>query len=209
MNEFISAGGPFMWPLLACSILIISISIEKSWFLKNRLVAPKGLSKQIKNLLENNLMTKKQTIEISSLSSLGFLLINCIKYKNLPRENLESKIEEKALEVKYNLERRLSMLGTIATISPLLGLLGTVVGMITAFTGLTESSGANPDLLAAGISQALITTAFGLLIAVPGLVLHRYFEQKITYLLITLQKEVSEFIIIGSHIKLKFIFLKS
>tara|TARA_B100001741_G_scaffold47563_1_gene35472 strand:- start:2371 stop:2970 length:600 start_codon:yes stop_codon:yes gene_type:complete len=194
MNEFISAGGPFMWPLLACSILIISISIEKSWFLKNRLVAPKGLSKQIKNLLENDLMTKKQSIEISSLSSLGFLLINCIKYKNLPRENLESKIEEKALEVKYNLERRLSMLGTIATISPLLGLLGTVVGMITAFTGLTESSGANPDLLAAGISQALITTAFGLLIAVPGLVLHRYFEQKITYLLITLQKEVSEFI---------------
>ena len=194
MNEFISAGGPFMWPLLACSILIISISIEKSWFLKNRLVAPKGLSKQIKNILENNLMTKKQTIEISSLSSLGFLLINCIKYKNLPRENLESKIEEKALEVKYNLERRLSMLGTIATISPLLGLLGTVVGMITAFTGLTESSGANPDLLAAGISQALITTAFGLLLAVPGLVLHRYFEQKITYLLITLQKEVSEFI---------------
>ena len=194
MNEFISAGGPFMWPLLACSILIISISIEKSWFLKNRLVAPKGLSKQIKNLLENDLMTKKQSIEISSLSSLGFLLINCIKYKNLPRENLESKIEEKALEVKYNLERRLSMLGTIATISPLLGLLGTVVGMITAFTGLTESSGANPDLLAAGISQALITTAFGLLIAVPGLVLHRYFEQKSTYLLITLQKEVSEFI---------------
>ena len=194
MNEFISAGGPFMWPLLACSILIISISIEKSWFLKNRLVAPKGLSKQIKNLLENDLMTKKQSIEISSLSSLGFLLINCIKYKNLPRENLESKIEEKALEVKYNLERRLSMLGTIATISPLLGLLGTVVGMITAFTGLTESSGANPDLLAAGISQALITTAFGLMIAVPGLVLHRYFEQKITYLLITLQKEVSEFI---------------
>tara|TARA_B100000524_G_scaffold267282_1_gene146577 strand:- start:650 stop:1249 length:600 start_codon:yes stop_codon:yes gene_type:complete len=194
MNEFISAGGPFMWPLLACSILIISISIEKSWFLKNRLVAPKGLSKQIKNLLENDLMTKKQSIEISSLSSLGFLLINCIKYKNLPRENLESKIEEKALEVKYNLERRLSMLGTIATISPLLGLLGTVVGMITAFTGLTETSGANPDLLAAGISQALITTAFGLLIAVPGLVLHRYYEQKITYLLITLQKEVSEFI---------------
>ena len=194
MNEFISAGGPFMWPLLACSVLIISISIEKSWFLKNRLVAPKGLSKQIKNLLENDLMTKKQSIEISSLSSLGFLLINCIKYKNLPRENLESKIEEKALEVKYNLERRLSMLGTIATISPLLGLLGTVVGMITAFTGLTESSGANPDLLAAGISQALITTAFGLLIAVPGLVLHRYFEQKISYLLITLQKEVSEFI---------------
>ena len=120
-------------------------------------------------------------------------MINCIKYKNLQRDNLESKIEEKATEVKYGLERNLTMLGTIATISPLLGLLGTVVGMITAFTGLTETAGANPDLLASGISQALITTAFGLFIAVPGLVMHKYFEQKITYLLITLQKEVSDF----------------
>ena len=194
MSELISAGGPFMWQLLACSILIITISIERSWFLQNRLVSPKGLSGQIIKLLDNGLMSKKQTSEISHLSSLGFLLINCIKYKDLQRENLESKIEEKAMEVKYTLERNLTMLGTIATISPLLGLLGTVVGMITAFTGLTETSGANPDLLAAGISQALITTAFGLLIAVPGLVLHKYFEQKINYLLINLQKEVSGFI---------------
>ena len=194
MSEFISAGGPFMWPLLACSVLIITISIERSWFLQTRLVSPKGLSKQIKNLFTNNLLTKKQVNEISNLSSLGFLLINCIKYKDLQRDNLESKIEEKALEVKYSLEKNLTMLGTIASISPLLGLLGTVVGMITAFTGLSETSGANPDLLASGISQALITTAFGLMIAVPGLVLHKYFEQKITYLLISLQKEVSGFI---------------
>ena len=194
MNDFITAGGPFMWPLLACSVLIITISIERSWFLQKRLVAPDGLSNQILNLIEYNLMSSKQSIEISSLSSLGFLLVICIKYKDLQRDNLESKIEEKAIEVKYSLERNLNMLGTIATISPLLGLLGTVVGMITAFTGLTETSGADPDLLAAGISQALITTAFGLMIAVPGLVLHKYFEQKITYLLISLQKDVSEFI---------------
>ena len=194
MNDFITAGGPFMCPLLACSVLIITISIERSWFLQKRLVVPDGLSKQLLNLIENNLMNSKQSIEISNLSSLGFLLVNCIIYKDLQRDNLESKIEEKAIEVKYSLERNLNMLGTIATISPLLGLLGTVVGMITAFTGLTETSGANPDLLAAGISQALITTAFGLMIAVPGLVLHKYFEQKITYLLISLQKDVSEFI---------------
>lgn len=194
MSEFIVSGGPFMWPLLACSVLIIAISIERLWFLQERLVSPKGLSNQLSNLIKKDLITEKQSLEISNLSSLGFLLINCIKYKDLQRENLESKIEEKAIEVKYVLERNLNMLGTIATISPLLGLLGTVVGMITAFTGLTESSGANPDLLAAGISQALITTAFGLLIAVPGLVLHKYFEQKVTYLLITLQKKVSTFI---------------
>ena len=194
MNEFIVTGGPFMWPLLACSVLIIAISIERSWFLQKRLVTPKGLSQQIVNLVKKDLLTDKQKEEISNLSSLGFLLISCIKYKDLQRDNLESKIEEKAIEVKYVLERNLNMLGTIATISPLLGLLGTVVGMITAFTGLTETSGANTDLLAAGISQALITTAFGLLIAVPGLVLHKFFEQKVTFLLITLQKKVSNFI---------------
>ena len=194
MSEFIVTGGPFMWPLLACSVLIIAISIERSWFLQKRLVTPKGLSQQVVNLVDKGLLTDKQKDEISNLSSLGFLLISCIKYKDLQRDNLESKIEEKAIEVKYVLERNLNMLGTIATISPLLGLLGTVVGMITAFTGLTETSGANPDLLAAGISQALITTAFGLLIAVPGLVLHKFFEQKVTFLLITLQKKVSNFI---------------
>ena len=194
MNEFITAGGIFMWPLLACSVLIIAFSIERSWFLQKRLICPDGLSNQIKTLMDNDMIDKRHAEEISNLSSLGFLLINCIKYKNLPRENLESKIEEKATEVQYSLERNLTMLGTTATISPLIGLLGTVVGMITAFTGLTETSGANPDLLAAGISQALITTAFGLMIAVPGLVLHKYFEHKIKYLLISLQTEVSDFI---------------
>ncbi len=194
MNEFITAGGIFMWPLLTCSVLIIAFSIERSWFLQKRLICPDGLSNQIKTLMDNDMIDKRHAEEIANLSSLGFLLINCIKYKNLPRENLESKIEEKAAEVQYSLERNLTMLGTTATISPLIGLLGTVVGMITAFTGLTETSGANPDLLAAGISQALITTAFGLLIAVPGLVLHKYFEHKIKYLLISLQTEVSDFI---------------
>ena len=194
MSEFITAGGIFMWPLLVCSVLIIAFSIERTWFLQKRLICPDGLSNQLRNLIENKNIDNKQAEEISHLSSLGFLLINCLKYKNLPRENLESKIEEKAAEVQYSLERNLTMLGTISTISPLIGLLGTVVGMITAFTGLTETSGANPDLLAAGISQALITTAFGLLIAVPGLVLHKYFEHKIKYLLINLQKEVSDFI---------------
>lgn len=194
MTDFILAGGPFMWPLLACSVLIITISIERLWFLQERLVNPNGLTNQIVNLFNKDLISNKQSNEIAELSSLGFLLVSVIQYKDLPRQNLESKIEEKAIEVKFLLERNLNMLGTIATISPLLGLLGTVVGMITAFTGLTETTGANPDLLAEGISQALITTAFGLFIAVPGLVLHKYFEHKVSFLLISLQVEVSRFI---------------
>jgi biopolymer transport protein ExbB len=194
MTDFILAGGPFMWPLLACSVLIITISVERLWFLQERLVNPNGLTNQIVNLFNKDLISNKQSNEIAELSSLGFLLVSVIQYKDLPRQNLESKIEEKAIEVKFLLERNLNMLGTIATISPLLGLLGTVVGLITAFTGLTETTGANPDLLAEGISQALITTAFGLFIAVPGLVLHKYFEHKVSFLLISLQVEVSRFI---------------
>ena len=98
MSEFIIAGGAFMWPLLACSVLIISISIERLWFLQLRLVSPNGLKNQIINLYNKNLLNQRQSEEISQLSSLGYLLINCIKYKDLQRENLESKIEEKASE---------------------------------------------------------------------------------------------------------------
>ena len=83
MSEFIVTGGPFMWPLLACSVLIIAISIERSWFLQKRLVTPKGLSQQVVNLVGKGLLTDKQKDEISNLSSLGFLLISCIKYKDL------------------------------------------------------------------------------------------------------------------------------
>ena len=101
MTEFIIAGGPFMWPLLACSVLIITISVERIWFLQNRLVSPIGLTNQLVNLFNKNLINDKQAQEIAELSSLGFLLMACIKYKDLPRENLESKIEEKAIEVKY------------------------------------------------------------------------------------------------------------
>ena len=83
MNEFIIAGGPFMWPLLACSVLIITISIERSWFLQNRLVLPRGLLNQIVNLINERQLSDKQRIEISNLSSLGFLLVNCIKFKDI------------------------------------------------------------------------------------------------------------------------------
>jgi biopolymer transport protein ExbB len=194
MNELITAGGVFMYPLLICSILIISIAIERFWFLQERLVSPQGLRAQITNLLDRSKLNDSQKQNISDISALGLLLMTAYKYKDLTREGLESKLTERSSEVKFTLERNLTMLGTIATISPLLGLLGTVVGMIVAFTGLTASGGADSDVLALGISQALITTAFGLFIAVPGLVLHKYFEQRINHLLLILQAETSEFI---------------
>ena len=194
MSELITAGGVFMYPLLICSVLIFAIGIERLWFLQERLVSPTGLRAQVINLLNRSKLDIKQRKNISEISSLGLLLMTAYKYKDLNREGLESKLNETSSEVRFTLERNLTMLGTIATISPLLGLLGTVVGMIVAFTGLTTSGGPDSDVLALGISQALITTAFGLSIAVPGLVLHKYFEQKISHLLLILQSETSEFI---------------
>ena len=194
MSDLITAGGVFMYPLLICSVLIFAISIERFWFLQERLVSPKGLRSQVTNLLNRSKLDLKQRQNIADISALGLLLMTAYKYKDLKREGLESKLNETGSEVRFVLERNLTMLGTIATISPLLGLLGTVVGMIVAFTGLTATGGADSDVLALGISQALITTAFGLSVAVPGLVLHKYFEQKISHLLINLQAEVSDFI---------------
>ena len=163
MSDIFIAGGWFMWPLLICSISIISISIERFWMLQERLVSPSGLDKQVMNLIDRDLLDDYQERAISDISSLGDLLITVHKYKELSRDLLESKLEEKSIEIKYKLERNLSMLGVVSTISPLLGLLGTVVGMITVFSTFQSSGAASPDLLASGISQALITTAFGLI----------------------------------------------
>ena len=158
MSEIFIAGGWFMWPLLICSITIISISIERFWMLQERLVSPSGLDKQVINLIDRDLLDDYQERAIADISSLGDILITVYKYKSFTRDLLESKLEEKSVEIKYKLERNLSMLGVVSTISPLIGLLGTVVGMITVFSTFQSSGAASPDLLASGISQALITS---------------------------------------------------
>ena len=191
MNNLLISGGWFIWPLLVCSILLISIVLERLWFLQKRLVAPKGLLRQVQNLIQKDSFHTQNQQEISSTSQLGDLLQHCYQYRLNSREFVETKAEEKAAEIKLLLERNLSMLSTIASISPLLGLLGTVVGMITVFSNIDVNGSANTDLLAAGISEALITTAFGLIIAVPAIVFYRYFEQKTVILMSILQANTS------------------
>ena len=194
MDNILFAGGWFIWPLLVCSVLLISIVFERLWFLQRRLVAPKGLHRQVQNLISKNALTAELQDEIATTSQLGDLLIYCYQYHSHPRNFVETKAEEKASEISLILERNLSMLSTIASISPLLGLLGTVVGMITVFANINLNGSANTDLLATGISEALITTAFGLIIAVPALIFYRYFEQKTVNLLSILQANASLFL---------------
>ena len=194
MNNFLISGGWFIWPLLVCSILLISIVLERLWFLQRRLVAPKGLLRQIQNLIKKDSFHSQNQQDISITSHLGDLLQHCYQYKSYPREFVEVKAEEKASEIKILLERNLSMLSTIASISPLLGLLGTVVGMIKVFSNIDINGSANTDFLALGISEALITTAFGLIIAVPGIIFYRYFDQRTLILMSLLQSNTSIFL---------------
>jgi biopolymer transport protein ExbB len=168
--------------------------LERLWFLQRRLVAPKGLLRQAQNLIQKDSFHTQNQQELAATSQLGDLLQHCYQYRTNSREFVEIKAEEKASEVKLLLERNLSMLSTIASISPLLGLLGTVVGMITVFSNIDVNGSANTDLLAAGISEALITTAFGLIIAVPAIVFYRYFEQKTVILMSVLQANTSIFL---------------
>ena len=195
MIDYIYQGGWFMLPILICSILLISIVIERFWFLQKRLVVPNGVLNNFVRLVKTEKISITQQESFSTTSSLGALLVVAYKYKDKPRMSLEEKISEKAADIKLDLERNLNMLGIIASISPLLGLLGTVVGMITVFANINLlGTSSNADFLASGISEALITTAFGLIVAVPGLVFYRMFQHKVDTLMINLQNQTSTFI---------------
>ena len=195
MIDYLTAGGWFMLPLLICSVLLISIVIERIWFLQKRLVSPEGLLRTFINHSKDQSITIQQQDSYVESSSLGELLVTAYRFKDKPRNIVEDKVEESSSNVRMRLERNLNMLGIIASISPLLGLLGTVVGMITVFANINLVDGSsNSDLLASGISEALITTAFGLLVAVPGLIFYKYFSARVNLHMLNMQNELSKFI---------------
>ena len=195
MIDYLTAGGWFMLPLLICSVLLISIVIERIWFLQKRLVSPEGLLRTFINHSKDQSITIQQQDSYVESSSLGQLLVTAYRFKDKPRNIVEDKVVEASSNVRMKLERNLNMLGIIASISPLLGLLGTVVGMITVFANINLVDGSsNSDLLASGISEALITTAFGLLVAVPGLIFYKYFSARVNLHMLNMQNELSKFI---------------
>ena len=195
MIDYLTAGGWFMLPLLICSVLLISIVIERIWFLQKRLVSPEGLLRTFINHSKDQSITIQQQDSYVESSSLGELLVTAYRFRDKPRNIVEDKVVEASSNVRMKLERNLNMLGIIASISPLLGLLGTVVGMITVFANINLVDGSsNSDLLASGISEALITTAFGLLVAVPGLIFYKYFSARVNLHMLNMQNELSKFV---------------
>ena len=189
MPEIIAAGGWIMAPIIFCSVLAMGILIERTWILRRARVLPPMLNSQIWEWLKNEEMDQTRVQAIQDSSPLGRILAAGLVNRNHSREIMKESIEDTGRHVAHELERFLGALGTIAAVSPLLGLLGTVLGMIKVFTVITTSGVGNPSELAGGISQALITTAAGLTVAIPCLILHRLFKAKVENLVVGMEEE--------------------
>lgn len=189
MLEIISSGGWVMLPISLCSIISLAIIGERIWFLRFSKVAPKNLAYQIATLHRQNALNEETIDKLRFSSPLGRILATAVTNRHYQRDLMKESVEETARQVSLDLERFLNTLGTIAAITPLLGLLGTVLGMIKVFNVITSVGVGDATLLAGGISEALITTAAGLTVAIPTLMFYRFFRQKVDELLIYMEEQ--------------------
>lgn len=189
MFELIQAGGWLMWPILLCSVIAMAIIAERLWAYQSKKVIPSNLVAQIWQLHKKGGLTAAHIATVRDSSPLGRILASGLLNRDHPREMMKEAIEEEGRQVVHELERYLNTLGTIAAISPLLGLLGTVIGMIKVFTAITSAGVGNPAVLAGGISEALITTAAGLAVAIPALIFHRYLSGRVDKLVVGMEEQ--------------------
>jgi biopolymer transport protein ExbB len=194
MLEIVQAGGLLMLPIIACSVVAVAIVLERLWTLQEKRVLPASVANQVWEWVQNNQIDAQQMQQVHQSSPLGEVLAAGLAYRHASREVLKEAVEDAGRHVVHDLERYLNPLGTIAAISPLLGLLGTVSGMIRSFTAITTEGVGNPTVLAGGISEALITTAAGLVVAIPALIAYRYLRGRVDGLVVKIEKESIRFI---------------
>ncbi len=189
MLELVKSGGWLMLPILLCSVIALAISIERIWTLRESRIAPKHLVGEVWAMVQKGSLTAERLMEIRVGSALGQIIVSGLNNSKYGREVMKESIQETASKVVHEMERFLNPLGTVAVITPLLGLLGTVVGMIKVFTEIMIQGTGNANVLAGGISEALITTAAGLSVAIPALIMHRYFLRRVDYLVVEMEQE--------------------
>jgi biopolymer transport protein ExbB len=194
MLEIVQAGGFLMFPIIACSVVAVAIVLERLWTLQERRVIPPAVANQVWEWVQHNQIEVQQIQQIHQSSPFGQVLAAGLAYRHAPRDVLKEVVEDAGRHVVHDLERYLNPLGTIAAISPLLGLLGTVAGMIRSFTAITAEGVGNPTVLAGGISEALITTAAGLTVAIPALIAYRHLRGRVDGLVVKIEKESMRFI---------------
>lgn len=189
MFDIITAGGWLMVPIIFCSILVIAIGGERYWTLNPKKIAPPHLLAQVWSWIKNNQLDASKLRELKQSSALGRILAAGLSNSRHGRDVMKDSIQEAANQVIHDMERYLTILGTIANIAPLLGLLGTVIGMIKVFTAIMVEGTGNAGVLAGGISEALITTAAGLTVAIPAMILHRFFQRRVDTIVVTMEEE--------------------
>ncbi|WP_341678392.1 MotA/TolQ/ExbB proton channel family protein [Niveibacterium sp. SC-1] len=188
MFEIIQAAGWPIYFLLAASIIALALIIERSVALRRSRIVPKGLLDKLIGELRQGGVTDEIIVRTANHSPLGRVLAAGLKNVRASREVMKESIEEAGSAVAHELGRFLTTLGTISTLAPLMGLFGTVVGMIEIF-GAQSPSGTNPQQLAHGISVALYNTGFGLLIAMPSLVAYRHFRASVDSFVVDMEQQ--------------------
>ncbi len=189
MFELVTAGGWLMAPIILCSIIAFAIIAERLWTLRTKRVIPRRLVAQVWDQAKEKKLDVERMQELRAGSPLGRILAAGLMNRNASRDIMKESIEDTGRHVVHELERYINTLGTIAAISPLLGLLGTVIGMIKVFSAITTQGVGNPGALAGGISEALITTAAGMAVAIPTLMFYRYFRGKVSMLVIRMEQQ--------------------
>lgn len=189
MPEIIAAGGWLMIPIILCSVAVIGISIERYWTLNPTKITPKHQLAEVWSAIQNNKLDSDKIRDLRRSSQLGRILAAGLSNSRHGREVMKDSIQEAANQVIHDMEKFLSVLGTIAAIAPLFGLLGTVIGMIKVFTALNLEGAGNAAVLAGGISEALITTAAGLTVAIPAMMSHRFFSRRVDSLVVGMEQE--------------------
>ncbi|HUG03896.1 MAG TPA: MotA/TolQ/ExbB proton channel family protein [Steroidobacteraceae bacterium] len=194
MWEIIIAGGPVMWPIMLCSVAAAAIILERIWTLQRKRIIPQELTERVWKLVETRTLNDRHVEALGRNSPLGRVLAAGLANHDKGRDIMKEAIEDTGRHVVHELERFLNALGTIAAISPLLGLLGTVIGMIEAFDAITSQGVGDPRMLSGGIGEALITTAAGLIVAIPALLGYRYLRGVVDFLVVEMEKEAMKLV---------------
>lgn len=189
MFDIFKSGGWMMLPIILCSIASMAIIGERLWSLQRKRIIPSELVPYIWQLYRDNKLDEAAIRRIKLSSPLGRVLAAGLVNRKHGREVMKSAIEEVGRQVTHELERYLNALGSIASIAPLMGLLGTVDGIIRVFSSISVSGMGDPAILSGGISEALIATASGLTVAIPSLFFHRYFERVVDDRVIRMEEE--------------------
>lgn len=189
MWEIVRAGGPLMWPIILCSIIAAAIILERLWTLQDKRVLPPDLTRKVSQLIDANQINDRVVQALEQNSPLGKILASGLAHRHRPRAVVMERLQDTGRHVVFELERFLNTLGTIAGVAPLLGLLGTVAGIIKAFDAIVAGGMGDPRALAGGIAEALICTAAGLGVAIPSLIAFRYLRGRVDRIVVAMEKD--------------------